>query len=82
VSRLKVFGRGFLIVSLTASNVAQIAAHHYAGGFLIGMAISVVWWGNAHRAAEDNDPWLRWCYGLGAGAGTVFGMGLVKLVYG
>jgi hypothetical protein len=47
VKQLTVFGRGFLIVSLTASNVGQIAAHHWGGAFVGGLAISFVWWGNS-----------------------------------
>jgi len=82
VKHLTVFGRGFLIVSLTASNVGQIAAHHWGGAFAGGMAISFVWWGNSRGAAHSDLPWARECYALGAGCGTVFGMLLVRWIYG
>lgn len=82
MTRLKIFGRGFLIVTLTASNIGQIAAHHWVGAFLGGFAISFVWWGNSRGAAHSNVVYGREAYALGAGCGTVFGMFLVKVLYG
>lgn len=73
--------RGFLIVTLTAMNVAQIAGHHYGGAFVCGAAISWVWWRNAHSAAHESVPYLREYYALGAGLGTVTGMWLMAWVY-
>lgn len=82
MSHLRVFGQGLLIVTLTAVNVGQIAGQHWGGAFLGGCAISFVWWGNSRGAAHSDVRFGRECYALGAGAGTVFGMLLVRLVYG
>lgn len=67
-------GRGWLIVALTSANVRQIAAGHYSGAFLVGFAISYVWFGNSRQAALTDLPGARWCYALGAALGTVTGM--------
>ena len=66
--------RGFVIVFLTACNVVQISRGHYPGAFIIGGAISYVWWGNSHSAAHQKDPYARQAYALGAACGTVVGM--------
>lgn len=71
-----------MIVTLTAANVAQIAARHWGGAFLGGFAISFVWWGNSRGAAHTEVRFARECYALGAGCGTVCGMLLARLVYG
>lgn len=81
-ARLNAFGRGFLIVTLTAMNVAQIAGRHYGGAFLCGASISWVWWRNAHGAAHGTTTYLRECYALGAGCGTVAGILIVRAIYG
>jgi len=82
VTLARVFGRGFLIVTLTASNVGQIAGHHWGGAFLGGFAISFVWWGNSRTAARAECPYAREAYALGAACGTVCGMWLVRAFYG
>lgn len=81
-ARLSVFCRGFLIVTLTAMNVGQIASRHYGGAFLCGFAISYVWWQNAHGAAHGTTTYLRECYALGAGCGTVAGILIIRALYG
>ena len=81
-ARIDAFWRGFLIVCLTAANVAQISQHHYVGAFACGSAISWVWYRNARGAALESLPWLRECYAAGAGCGTVAGMLIVRAVYG
>lgn len=81
-AHLRVFWRGLLIVTLTASNVAQIAGRHWLGAFLVGAAISYVWWTNSRTAAHSQATYGRECYALGAGCGTVFGVWLVQMVYG
>ena len=78
----QVFGRGFLIVTLTSLNVFQVSHRHWIGGFCVGVLISVVWWSNARRSARSDLPLIGFCYGLGAGAGTVAGMVLSALLYG
>lgn len=77
-----VFLRGFAIVALTASNVAQIAGGHWVGAFLNGGAISWVWWTNARQAAHSRACYGRFAYALGAAMGTVFGMWAVSWIYG
>jgi len=78
---LRIFGRGFLIVFLTATNVYQVSHQHFAGGFVVGVLISVVWWTNARTSARSELPGAGLCYGLGAGAGTVAGMVLSTVLY-
>ena len=67
---------------LTATNISQVAAHHYLGAFVVGVAISWVWWRNSHGAAHDDAPQARECYAFGAGCGTVAGMMLMQYWYG
>lgn len=68
------FGRACLQVSLVAANVVQIANGHYLGGFVVGTAISYLWFQNARSAALSDLPGAAVVYALGAGAGTVLGM--------
>ena len=70
---LSLFGRGFVIVFLTATNVVQVSHAHYGMAFVGGLLISWVWWSNAHRASV---PVVGggFVYGLGAACGTVCGM--------
>lgn len=75
---LRVLGRGWLIVALTAANVRQISAGHYLGAFVIGCAISGVWWFNSRNAAHLDLPGGWACYALGAGLGTLTGMWLAR----
>lgn len=82
MTHLTLFLRGFLIVTLTAGNVGQIARGHFGGAFLGGCAISFVWWGNSRGAAHSEVPYARECYAAGAGCGTLFGMLLVRWFYG
>ena len=74
------FGRAFLQVSLVAANVAQIAAGHYGGAFVVGCAISCLWFVNAKSAALSTGPGATAAYTLGAGCGTVTGMFLSRLL--
>jgi hypothetical protein len=74
VKLVRLAARGWLIVSLTALNVSQIAAHHYSSAFVVGTAISLVWFGNSRHAAHSDAPGARWAYALGAGLGTLTGM--------
>lgn len=79
---VKLFARGFMIVSLTASNVGQIAGGHWVGAFVGGCAISFVWFGNSRTAAHSEARYGREAYAIGAGFGTIAGMALVRLFYG
>lgn len=82
MTHLRIFLRGFLIVTLTAANVGQISARHWGGAFLGGCAISFVWFGNSRTAASTTARFGRECYALGAGCGTLTGMLLVRWFYG
>jgi len=72
---LRVFFRGFILVTLVSWNTRQIASGNYPGAFLIGGTISAVWWANSSKDREDVPcAWLA--YALGASCGTVLGMWL------
>jgi hypothetical protein len=80
--QLAIFLRGFTIVALTATNVGQVAGQHWVGAFMVGFAISFVWFANSRCAARTDAVGARECYALGAACGTVAGMLAVKVVYG
>lgn len=80
--RTAVFARGLGYVALQAANVALIASGRIAAASAASVVISAVWWTNAHHASVDGDPWLRWCYGAGAGVGTVIGILFARLLGG
>jgi hypothetical protein len=77
----RVVARGFTIVMLTAANVYQVAHAHYLGAFVVGMAISAVWWSNA-QASVSKVPYGAVLYGFGAGCGTVTGIAVMRWLYG
>ena len=72
----RLFGRGFLIVTLTAFNVTSISQHHYWWALAGGFGISFVWFGNSRQAAHTDLRGAREVYAAGAAFGTVFGMWL------
>ncbi len=72
--------RGWLIVTLTALNVSQIASGRFLGAFFCGTAISLVWYLNAGQASSDRSKRATLLYGLGAGVGTVTGMWLGRML--
>ena len=80
--QLAIFGRGFVIVALTATNVGQVAGRHWLGAFVVGFGISFVWFTNSRTAARTEVSFAREAYALGAAAGTVFGMWVVRVCYG
>lgn len=80
--RVETFARAFMLVACTAVNIGQVAAQHYGGAFLCGCLISWLWWRNARGAAHDGTTYLRECYAVGAGCGTVFGIWFVRIIYG
>ncbi len=71
--RLRLFGRAFLQVALVAANVVQIAKGQWVGMFVVGFAISWLWFGNAREAGRSELPGAAMIYALGAGVGTVTG---------
>ncbi len=78
--RISVFCRGFAIVACTTANVAQIAGHHFGGAFVMGGAISYLWWGNANKAGNHAKSLGKW-YAFGAACGTVTAMWVVSWFY-
>lgn len=68
------FGRAVLQVALVAANVVQIAHERYLGAFVVGCAISYLWFTNARTAARSELPGAALIYAMGAGAGTIIGM--------
>ncbi|MFZ9585824.1 MAG: hypothetical protein ACO280_12835, partial [Pseudohongiellaceae bacterium] len=75
---MALFFRAFVQVFLVSVNVSQIAAGHYAGAFLVGGAISWLWFGNARSAGRSDDVRSRAVYAAGAALGTVGGMFLSR----
>lgn len=78
----RIFGRGVLIVFLTAMNIGQIAGGHYGGAFCGGFAISFVWFMNSRTAAHATATYAREAYALGAAVGTITGMWCTRWFYG
>ena len=74
--------RGFTLVGLTATNVGQVAGQHWWGALGVGFLISFIWFGNARSAAHTSLKFAREAYSLGAALGTIFGMFIVKVIYG
>jgi hypothetical protein len=77
-----IFGRGFMVVALVASNTAQVAGGHMAGAGVVGFAISYLWFSNARVAGRTDLRYAREWYAAGAAAGTVFGMFVMRVIYG
>lgn len=77
----RLFLRGCAHVTLVSANVVQVASGQYFRAFVIGTAISVVWYSNTRNVAhlDLHGRGAGLCYGLGAGAGTVLGMYLARL---
>ena len=76
---LRLFGRAWLIVFLTAMNVVFLSRGLVLPAFLSGWGISFVWWGNTHRAAFPI-KYGGLCYATGAACGTVSGLFFARLI--
>jgi uncharacterized membrane protein YdjX (TVP38/TMEM64 family) len=74
VELAKLFGRAFVMVFLVSANTVQISQRQYAGAFLCGCLISLVWYLNVGKASHDQRWQAVLAYALGAGCGTVCGM--------
>lgn len=70
---LRVFLRGFVLVTLVAANTRQIASGRYVGAFIVGGLISAVWWANS-SSQRESFAGAGALYAFGAAVGTVFGM--------
>lgn len=55
-------------------NTYQVAHGHLLGVFVVGCAISWLWWANASHAGRSTDRWDGLVYGLGAGIGSALGL--------
>jgi hypothetical protein len=75
------FAQGWIYVGLQATNIAQIAKRHFVGAFVVGFLISWLWSWNV-KGVAFRSGWGAVFYALGAGCGTVFGMLLVRWIYG
>ena len=77
---LSTFATGFIQVCLVALNTHQIAHEKYAGVFVVGTLISLVWTINVKRVAFGT--WTdRLVYCFGAGCGSLSGLLISKLIY-
>lgn len=69
-----IFLRGWLQVTLVASNASFIAHDQRVQAVVGGFLISAVWWKNAHSAAHVTGKWAGMVYATGAAAGTMTGL--------
>lgn len=60
--------------SLITANTYQVAHGHLLGVFVVGCAISWLWWWNAGHAGRSTDRLDGLVYGAGAGLGSVLGV--------
>lgn len=75
---VRLFARGFLIVTVTAANVANIAHGEYPHALVGGFLISFIWWTNSRTASHSEARFGREAYAAGAALGTVCGMWLAR----
>ena len=66
---------------LITINTYQVAHGHLVGIFVVGCAISWLWWWNAGHAGRSTDRLDGVAYGLGAGTGSLAGYLLSVWVY-
>lgn len=66
---------------LITANTYQVAHGHWLGVFVVGCAISWLWWANAGHAGRSTDPFDGLIYGLAAGVGSVSGLLIAEWVY-
>ena len=67
--------------SLITANTYQVAHGHLLGVFVVGCAISWLWWANAGHAGRSTDPLDGLVYGVGAGVGSLGGYLLTAWLY-
>lgn len=71
---IRLFLRGWLIVTLTAMNVVFISSLNFPLAFVTGFGISATWWLNAGSASDDRSWRALVAYATGAAVGTMTGM--------
>lgn len=67
--------------ALITANTYQVAHGHELGIFMVGCAISWLWWWNAGHAGRSTDPFDGLVYGVGAGVGSLVGYLLTAWLY-
>jgi hypothetical protein len=70
------------MVALTAANIYQVSHGHLLGAGIIGYLISLLWFYNAREAAHSPLKGAGFVYAAGACAGTMFGMGMMTMLWG
>lgn len=68
-------------VALISLNTYQVAHGHLPGAFVVGCAISWLWWANAGSAGKSQSRVDGFVYGLGAGIGSVLGLLISRWLY-
>ena len=78
----RLFLRGCAQVALVSANVVHVSSGQYGDAFVVGTAISVMWYSNTRAVNKPpvELPGAGLCYGVGAGTGTLFGMYLARLL--
>jgi uncharacterized membrane protein YfcA len=70
---IALFLRGWLMVTLVATNTIQIAHGRTTGAMLVGFCISYVWWQASSKHRPDG-KWAGLVYAAGAALGTCTGI--------
>ncbi len=78
---LRLVGQGWLMVTLQAAGIAQIAQHHVPGAILTSFAINLLWASNV-RGVANRGRWGGVAYALGAALGTATGVLATWAIYG
>lgn len=76
------FCRALVMVTLVSTNTYQIAHGHLTSAGAVSMAISVLWFYNARKAAHSPLPYAGWVYGFGAGVGTLLAVWAAPIIWG
>lgn len=79
-SHVGIFGQGYLMVTLQAAGVMQLAQHHLPGALVTSFAINLLWSMNV-RGIARRGGWGGLLYALGAVCGTATGFFLTQFVY-
>lgn len=79
-SHAGIFGQGWLMVTLQAAGVLQIAQGHVPGAILTSFLINLLWASNV-RGISRRGGFGGLLYACGAACGTATGFLLTQLVY-
>lgn len=81
MEKVKLFGTGFLQVSLVASQTWLILHQLWIAIFITAFLISYIWTWNVKRVVFG-DAWDRVAYASGAAVGTIVGLLTVSAIFG